>query len=276
MVNEQAAALRAFDSVAPTFDERFGQLLSVAAQRRAVRQQLLRSFPIGGKLLEIGGGTGEDAIFLGKRGRHVLLTDGAEGMVAVAAKKIAMRDCERVVRVRSLRIENLSDLLDDQTIEVPFDGVYSNFASLNCVENLAPVGRALAALIKPGGLALLVMFGSCSFGEIIVQLSQGNFANAFRRLRSGSAVNARLNGHDFPVWYPNPLSVARAFQPYFSLRTKRGIGVFVPPSAAEPGISRFPRVVNALEGLDRVVGRPLAFLGDHILLTFTRTGVSVA
>jgi hypothetical protein len=50
--------------------------------------------------------------------------------------------------------------------------------------------------------------------------------------------------------------------------------VFVPPSGAEPAVSRFPRLLDALEALDRAFGRPLALLGDHVLLDFERTDVS--
>ena len=57
----------AFDAVAPIFDSRFGAWQSVSAQRRAVRAALLHAFPPGGYILELGGGTGEDAAFLAQR-----------------------------------------------------------------------------------------------------------------------------------------------------------------------------------------------------------------
>ena len=49
------------------------------------------------------------------------------------------------------------------------------------------------------------------------------------------------------------------------------IGLFVPPSAAEPWISRHPRLLGLLEALDRGLSRPLAMLGDHVLYRFVRT-----
>jgi hypothetical protein len=53
--------------------------------------------------------------------------------------------------------------------------------------------------------------------------------------------------------------------------SRRGVGVFVPPSAAEPWISGHPGLLRGLEWLDRKAGRPLALLGDHILYSFRRT-----
>src|SRR5271163_5332003 len=84
-----APAAAAFDAVAEAFDERFGPWLSVAAQRRAVRAALRDAFPPGARVIEIGGGTGEDALWLSAHGRQVLLTDVSPLMVRVAAAKFA-------------------------------------------------------------------------------------------------------------------------------------------------------------------------------------------
>jgi hypothetical protein len=73
------------------------------------------------------------------------------------------------------------------------------------------------------------------------------------------------------VWYPTPRSVARSLSPYFRLRSVRGIGILVPPSAAEPWISRFPRAVELLAGADRVLTAPFALAADHVLLHLERT-----
>ena len=80
-------AAQAFDAIAEKFDERFGTWLSVAAQRRAVRGALEKAYPPGVRVLEIGGGAGEDALWLAQRGRQVLLTDASPLMVRIAAAK---------------------------------------------------------------------------------------------------------------------------------------------------------------------------------------------
>jgi hypothetical protein len=49
------------------------------------------------------------------------------------------------------------------------------------------------------------------------------------------------------------------------------VGVFVPPSAAEPWISAHPRLLGALETLDKGLAGPLAAFGDHVLYRFVRT-----
>jgi hypothetical protein len=160
----------------------------------------------------------------------------------------------------------------DAAGEPPFEGAFSNFAALNCVPDLAPVARGLARLLRPGAPALLVLFGPYPPGEVLVQLCRGRPGQALRRLHRGE-VQARLGGRGFVVRYHRRHHVQRAFAPWFRLRRTRGIGVFVPPSDAEPWISRHPRLLRALEALDRVASAPLAPLGDHLLYHLERTGV---
>jgi hypothetical protein len=83
-------------------------------------------------------------------------------------------------------------------------------------------------------------------------------------------VPARLGGREFTVRYHTAAELRRAMSPWFRLRRRAGIGVFVPPSAAEPWISEHPVLVRTLEAMDRLTGRALAPLGDHVLYWFER------
>ena len=257
---ELVPAGAAFEAVAATFDSSFDPWLSVAAQRVSVREELLAAFPPGAHLLEVGGGTGTDAAWMIERGREVFLTDASPAMVTEAARKIGP------ARAETIAAEHLGALAGR---DVRFDGVYSNFAALNCVSDLAPVGRALAELVRPGGKAVLVLFGCCSPGEIATEAIRGRFRNSFRRFHRGS-VPASLRGRQFSVRYHRRAEVERAMAPSFRLIGRKAVGLFVPPSAAEPWISRHPRLLATMETADRMLGRPLAPLGDHVLYVFER------
>jgi ubiquinone/menaquinone biosynthesis C-methylase UbiE len=267
-------AVLAFDSIADVFDERFGAWASVAAQRRTVHRALLRAFPVGSSLIELGGGTGDDAIFLAAHGRHVLLTDGSPTMVARATEKVRATGWAHRIDTQQITLEDLERLADAHAGAPPFDGAYSNFAAVNCVRDLTPVAHALARLLRPGASALLVVFGRWAANEILLQLLRGDPRTAFRRWSHGD-VPARVGGQEFRVWYPSPRQIERACAPFFDLVRTLGVGVFVPPSAAEPMISRYPRLLALLERLDRLFGVPLAFLGDHVLVHLVRTTHSV-
>ncbi|HWP03630.1 MAG TPA: class I SAM-dependent methyltransferase [Gemmatimonadaceae bacterium] len=264
-------AVRAFDAVAPQFDERYGQWASVRAQRRAVQREFASAFQPGSALLELGGGTGDDALFLAGRGHRILLTDGSPAMLASALRKITAAGFEDRIKLLALPLERVSELRHrfPESLPPPYDGAYSNFAALNCLQDLRPFAASLAPFLRPGAPVLLVMFGPCSVGEIIVQLLHANGRAAFRRFSNG-AVAASIAGHAFTVRYPSPRIVARELAPHFRLIRTSGIGVFVPPSAAEPAISRYPRLLRLLERLDAALSGPLAWMADHVLLHFRR------
>lgn len=263
-------AVRAFDQTAPRFDARFGSWLSVAEQRRAVRHFLTRIFPPGSRLLEIGAGTGEDAIYLLQRGYRITVTDGSPQMVDLASHKVreAGFGADRAV-VHQLVLERL-DEYERATSVHGYDGVYSNFAALNCVQDVRSLAAPLARLVRPGGRCVLVVFGTCPLGEVVVEMMRGRPRNAFRRFRAPEA-HARLGDAEFSVWYPKPRDVAASLVPYFRIRSTRGIGIVVPPSAAEPWISGFPRVIRGLAIADGFLSAPLASFADHVLLHLERT-----
>jgi SAM-dependent methyltransferase len=261
-------AALAFDAVAPTFDSRFGTWHSVAAQRRAVRAALLRVFPAGGHILELGGGTGEDATFLAERGFDMLLTDPSPAMVALAKAKLAPLGARAEIAAG----EEMEDFAANHLSSgrVLFDGAFSNFAPLNCITDLRPVARGLARLLKPDAPAMLVLFGTFCPGEMVVEVLRGRSHLALRRCKPGEAP-ARLSKCEFSIVYHRRAAMLRAFAPWFVLEKRLGIGVTVPPSAAEPWISKQPHLLAAMEVIDRSLARPLAMLGDHVLYQFRRT-----
>jgi SAM-dependent methyltransferase len=263
-------AALAFDAIASTFDLRFAAWQSVAAQRDAVRRVLLDVFPPAGRIFELGGGTGEDAVWLAARGYNVLLTDASPKMVELARPKLAPMGARAEIVVA----EELESFAERHAITCGpnFDGAFSNFAALNCVDDLAPVARGLARLLKPGRAAVLVLFGAMSPGEILVECLRGRPRQALRRFRQEPAP-AELGGLKFVVRYHRAGAIASAMRPWFKLVRRLGIGIFVPPSAAEPWISRHPTLLAALARADRLASRPLAVLGDHLLYHFERTSV---
>jgi SAM-dependent methyltransferase len=258
----------AFDAIAPAFDQRFGQWLSVAAQRRAVRAALLQEFAPGGRILELGGGTGEDAEFLAEHGFDMFLTDPSPTMVCLAKTKLRPFGAHAEI----VSGEELEDFASRHLSAGGkfFDGAFSNFAPLNCVVDLRPVACGLARLLKPGAAAMLVLFGTLCLGEMVTEVLRGRPRVALRRCERGEAP-ARLGKREFQVVYHRRAALMRAFAPWFVLEKRLGIGVTVPPSAAEPWMSRHPRLLALMETMDRTISRPMAIFGDHVLYQFRRT-----
>ncbi|HEV7519426.1 MAG TPA: methyltransferase domain-containing protein [Thermoanaerobaculia bacterium] len=251
-----------FDALAPAYDDTFTRSTIGTLQRRAVWRRLDAAFAPGDRVLELGCGTGEDAVHLGGRGVRVLATDAAEGMVAAAERKVGAAGLAGAVEVRRLALEELARLR-----EPPFDGAFSNFGGFNCVGDLRGPARDLAALLAPGARLLLCVMGPLVPWEWAWFGLRGQPGKAFRRLRAGGAV-----WRGMAIRYPSIGAVTRAFCPDFQARRAAAVGAFLPPSYAESWAIRHPRLLARLDRWERrwETLPPLPWLADHYLLELER------
>lgn len=256
----------AFDAIAEGYDRIFTDSSIGRAQRQPVWRELDRCFRAGQRVLEINCGTGIDALYLAARGVNVDAFDVSAEMVRVARANRLRAGCPREeVRFARLATEELD------TLAARYDGAFSNFGGLNCVADVRAVAAQLARLVVPGGRVVICLAGPCCAWEIAWYGAQGGFDRAFRRLRSRAEGRVSRN-HVFPVFYPSVRQLVRLFAPGFELERLRGIGVLVPPTYVEPHASRYPRLLAAAAGVDRVLGRMpgTRALADHVLLVFRR------
>jgi ubiquinone/menaquinone biosynthesis C-methylase UbiE len=261
-----------FDAVAARYDDTFTYSRIGQAQRASVWRELAKTFRPGQRVLEIGCGTGIDACFLAKRGVRVVACDSSSQMIAAATRRIQENGLQNLVRPVWLRAEDMAAL---HTSEL-FDGAFSNFGVLNCVEDLRRVSLDLARLLKPRATALLCWMGASCAWEIAWYLAHGNGRKAFRRL-SRDGVTARIaDGVSVRVHYPTVSALARAFAPNFCLKSIKGIGVAVPPSYLEPWAQRHPRLLQLCERADLFAGRcpGIRVLADHVLVRLQREDAS--
>jgi ubiquinone/menaquinone biosynthesis C-methylase UbiE len=261
-----STAVEAFDRVAASYDEQFTQTVIGQAQRKQVWKQLLQAFAPGDRILELNCGTGEDARFLATRGRRIIACDGSAEMIKVASARAEQEAVGAEVSFQHLSNEDLHLLSRNQ----PFDGAYSNFSGLNCLSDLRPVAGNLASLIRPGGQVLICLWSPVCVGELVWYLFHGETNKAFRRF-SGKA-QARVGGLTIAVSYPNVGEVQHAFAPWFELKGRRAIGLFVPPSYVESWARKHTVMIGCLEKMDAAFSNcpVLRDLGDHVLLEFTR------
>lgn len=256
-----------FDAVAAVYDEKFTSSKIGRAQRGAVWNELAKTFRAGERILEIGCGTGVDACFLAERGVEVVACDSSSQMVEVATRRIREKNLQVFVQPHVLRAEEIASLSGDR-----FDGAFSNFGALNCVDDLQRFARDLAVLLKPNGNVMLCWMGSFCLWETMWYLARGDGSKAFRRGKR-DGVSARITDQDcVRVHYPSVSSLARTFAPEFSLKSIQGIGIMVPPSYLEPWAQKHPRLLSACERLDSLIGDcpGIRVLGDHVLVRLQR------
>jgi SAM-dependent methyltransferase len=254
----------AFDKLAAEYDTLWTNSVVGRAQRQAVWRYLDPLVRLGDEILDLGCGTGEDAVHLQKLGAKVYAIDASSEMVRIARA--------RGVEARQLSLASLSAL------NGKFDLALSNFGVFNCVPHGAPwwgrrsspsamplIGTQLSRLIHPGGHLAICLMGRCCAWEIGYFLRRGQFRKAFRRWHPAGAPS----GLGISVTYPFIKELARAFRPHFKLTRWTGIGLSVPPSYVK-GLSA--KCIMRLARIDQHFSHwpLLRALSDHRLLLFMR------
>lgn len=263
MIDQSLAANREYwDATAETYDRIFPETLIGRAQRHAVWRVLDRTFHAGQRILELNCGTGIDAVHLAERGVRVVACDLSPRMIELATERSIAARLAVDPKFRVMPTQGIEQLIK----EGPFDGAFSNFSGLNCVDDLSSVARSLANLVSPGGMAIFCMVGRIAPWEIAWHLARGDMKKAMRRFHPVSD-DARVQVH-----YPPVRETAQIFAPEFRLRHWRGIGVAVPPSSMEPLARKFPRLLSCLTRADRwLTCCPVVKgLADCVLLCFER------
>jgi SAM-dependent methyltransferase len=240
----------AFDTLASQYDRLWTRTTVGHLQREAVWRHLAPLFKSGQTALDLGCGTGEDALKLLGAGLRVRAIDASTEMVKIART--------RGVDAEVLAIENCGRL------NTTFDAVLSNFGALNCVEDLEALREPLTRLVRPGGHLTICVIGRRCLWETAWALLRAKPSKAFRRWRSSS-----LSSLGFRVFYPSKGRLEAALGSRFTLLNWRGIGLSVPPSYVT-GLSG--GVLHKLDALDRRVAHwpILRGFADHRLFVFVR------
>ncbi len=261
----------AFDGAAEGYDRAFTDTAVGRAQRAAVWRHLEERVLTRQELavLELGCGTGEDALRLAALGHRVHAVDASEGMLAVARRKAVEAGLAARLRLEHRDLRQLGGL----EAEGPFDLALSDFGPLNCLEpkELARLGATLTRLVRPGGRAVLVVMPRGCPWEWAWFGLRGRPRQALRRLRRGP-VAAPVEGSAVDAWYHGPRRVLAALGGGWRRRHAVAVGLFVPPSYLDPLVARRPRLLAALVALDRALERlpGAAALADHCLVDAER------
>ncbi len=259
----------AFDRVAATYDADSTNVPLSRWLRAQLWERLAALFPPDSYLLELGCGTGEDAVWLAQRGVRVLTTDISPQMLALTAQKAAQHGVAHLIETRPL------DFAHAESWTLPanaFDGVYSNYGALNCTKDWAVLGNVLACAIRLDGYAAFSVIGRFSLWETLWHAAHAKFRTAARRWRGEST--AQIGGVAFPIYYPTARQFRKAFGAAWRLQTLHGWGVFLPPSDVYRALERRPRLMHLLCALERRFAHlPIsAYLADHFWLALRRTG----
>ncbi len=261
---------QAFDSLAPTYDADFTQSPIARYLRGRVHERLARHFHAGAHVLELGCGTGEDALWLAQRAVCVTATDASAAMLEVTRAKAAGHPLVAVEHLDLKAVVGAQRAAPQQT--APFDGVFSNFGPLNVLDDWRPLAAWLAEHIRPGGVAAFGVMGPLCLWEIGWHGLHGDFRTAFRRLHGKAMFQPTPDAEPLPIHYPSIRRLKADFAPHFRCIHIESLGLCLPPSDVYAIIERHPRLLRLLTALEDRFGRSstLAHLADHYWIEFER------
>ncbi|MFZ0869356.1 MAG: class I SAM-dependent methyltransferase [Rhodanobacter sp.] len=256
---------RAFDSVAADYDGPRGNNELIQRMRITLWDTVHSTLPAGARLLDLGCGTGIDALEFARRGFHVVATDWSPQMVERTRARAAAAALGSRVTATHLGVQQLAQL------EGEFDGIYSNFGPLNCAPDLGAVAAECARLLRPGGRLVFSVMGRICPWELGHYALRGRFKRAsVRAARGATAVG--MNGQTIWTYYYLPREFYAAFAEHFSLESYRALSLFMPPPYLVDYYRRHSDWCERLGRLDdRLGGLPLLRgMGDHFLIVMQR------
>jgi ubiquinone/menaquinone biosynthesis C-methylase UbiE len=266
--NEQQAAA-AFSKQSVIFDALYSGNTIIQYKRKRVRDHVSQFLAPNSTILELNSGTGEDAIWFAQQGHRVHATDISTGMQNVMVEKIQKAGLANNISYELCSFTELDQLKH----KGPYDLVFSNFAGLNCTGELDKVLHSLTALLKPGGMATLVVLPPFCLWEALLAL-KGQFKTAFRRSFSSKGVTAHLEGKHFTCWYYRPSYITSQAKSQFDVYGFEGLCTIVPPSYLEHFPQKRPSLYRFLMTQENRLKStwPWKYMGDYYIISLRKKG----
>src|SRR5688572_21472984 len=249
ITNDEQHAAEAFDLQAPLFDDLFSNDGIIQYKRYRVRAHVAPFLRPHSNILELNAGTGEDALYFAGLGHRVHATDISKMMLSQLHKKVQSGGMSHLITHEQCSYNHLDRLIQ----RGPYDHIFSNFAGLNCTENLRQVLLSCHSLLKPEGMIHIVIMPPFCLWESLLLL-KGDFKTATRRwLHTGSGVPAKVEGKSFRCWYYQPAKIRRAVKGKLEVVKTEGLCTLVPPSYFNGFDKRHPVLFRRLCKLEDAV-----------------------
>jgi len=259
-----------FDGLARDYDKAFSDRLPGQWLRAMVHERVDDVLPPEARILEIGCGTGEDAIRWAGLGHNVVATDISDAMLRETRKKLARQSAAIRGRVQTEALDAADPASASLGIRRNFDLVFSNFGVLNCVASLRPMFDYAYDHLNDGGYLAMTIMGRFCAWETFGFAVRGDFERAARRWSGHSEWTVGDITQD--VWYPTVGTIRQTARPEFRSVAIYGIGALLPSTEFFGVCEQRPRLCRFLAGLERTLAGtwPINRSGDHFLIVLRR------
>src|SRR2546425_10494320 len=264
---------RGFDDLAPTYDKDIAANEVTIRMRKIFRKALLEAFHPGRRVIEIGCGTGIDALWLAEQGLEVVATDISQGMVDRVAEKARAMALGSKLICRKLAAKDVGLLGQEFGFE-SFDGAYSHAGALNMEPELARVPAQLRPLLRESSPFVCSVINRTSLFEVVFYLSVLRPRKAFRRLGDPVPIpisrSGPLKGYVVPSRFYTPRETRRLFEENFVLEKLQAMELFLPPANLTGEYSFLKPIFRPLEALENQLSTtyPWNEWGHHTIFTF--------
>jgi len=257
----------AFDSVAADYDGPRGNNALIRDMRSEMWRMLDATFTPGSRLMDLGCGTGLDAVRMARAGHHVTATDWSHRMVDRTRQRAEHEQLTNSVHAIAVGCHELFRIQG----HAQFDGAYSNLGALNCVPDLAEMAEQCARLLKPRAALVFSVIGRICPWEIGYYALKRNWTRLQVRF-APAMVPVSMNKRVVWTRYYTPREFYGAFESQFILERWRGLCVLAPPPYMTQMREKHVRLYERLWRLDRrAAGWPvLRNLGDHFVMVMTK------
>jgi len=239
---------RGYDQTASTYDLVEGRNAISERVRRTTIDAALATFKEGDLVLELGCGTGRDAIEMALNGIRVVATDVSPQMVSSTIARARREGVGALVTVKS------APAVLAAREGGPYDGVYSNGAVLNLEPDLLGVAAGMRETLRSGGHAVLTVANRISLFELAVYPIALRPRKAFRKLGATVPIPISREGlgkrYVVPTRFLTPREFRGIFGRGFDLESTRALQAITPPWNFVDMASRFHAAVGPLERIE--------------------------
>lgn len=210
---------------------------------------LSETFPVRGRLLEIGCATAQEAVLFAARGYEVVGIDISAAMVEIARRRAgALGFTDRLTFRRMVGRE--VGLLTAEFGPRSFDGAYSSLSTLNHEPDLTALGAGLSVLLKPGAKFFVSVLNRTCLWETVWLLTHFHPRGAFRRWKRWAKASIGP-GANAPAQFYTARSFVEALGEAWKLQRVLALPLFLPPPALGEVYQRHEQFFAKLLSLER-------------------------
>jgi ubiquinone/menaquinone biosynthesis C-methylase UbiE len=252
--------MKFYDNIAQNYDEQLRNCLLEGIIRKNFHNKLIFYFKQGDRVLELGCGTGTDAIYLAKHGVFLTSTDISGKMIEAANEKIKKENINSNIEILVLDAQKFTSQMNKS-----YKGIFSNFDALNYID-IRLFSKDLANFMQDGTFLLFTILNKRCFWEFLYYLIKLKPIIAFNNLIK------RNRNYAVEMTLYSPSEIKKIFSKYFIIKKITGFGFLIPPDGFRGLQHKFHWIFTKIEKLDIFLASifPLRNFCDHYIIEMER------